>query len=95
MGLFHYVYALLHHPGYREKYAANLKRELPRIPLAPDLDAFAEAGRRLVRLHLDYETLEPRPLIWEETPGVPLDWRVERTKFSSMPTKRSCGSTIG
>ena len=30
--IFHYVYALLHHPRYREKYAANLKRELPRIP---------------------------------------------------------------
>lgn len=26
---------MLHHPGYREKFADNLKRELPRIPLAP------------------------------------------------------------
>jgi hypothetical protein len=31
----HYVYGLLHHPGYRQKYADNLKRELPRIPFAP------------------------------------------------------------
>ncbi len=30
--IFHYVYAVLHHPEYRERYAANLKRELPRIP---------------------------------------------------------------
>jgi predicted helicase len=30
--IFHYVYALLHHPGYRKRYAENLKRELPRIP---------------------------------------------------------------
>jgi predicted helicase len=30
--LFHYVYAVLHHPEYRERYAANLRRELPRIP---------------------------------------------------------------
>ncbi len=30
--IFHYVYAILHHPDYRERYAANLRRELPRIP---------------------------------------------------------------
>lgn len=33
--VFHYIYALLHHPEYRERYAANLKRELPRIPASP------------------------------------------------------------
>ncbi|MBD3323398.1 N-6 DNA methylase, partial [candidate division KSB3 bacterium] len=31
--LFHYIYALLHHPQYRERYAANLTRDLPRLPL--------------------------------------------------------------
>ena len=30
--IFHYVYALLHHPAYRTRYAENLKRDLPRIP---------------------------------------------------------------
>jgi predicted helicase len=30
--IFHYVYALLHHPAYRTRYAQNLKRDLPRIP---------------------------------------------------------------
>jgi len=30
--IFHYVYALLHHPAYRTRYSENLKRELPRIP---------------------------------------------------------------
>jgi predicted helicase len=30
--IFHYIYAVLHHPDYRECYAANLRRELPRIP---------------------------------------------------------------
>ena len=36
----HYVYAVLHHPVYRERYAANLRRELPRIPFvsAPALN---------------------------------------------------------
>ncbi|MDQ7033982.1 MAG: type ISP restriction/modification enzyme [Anaerolineae bacterium] len=33
--IFYYVYALLHHPTYRERYADNLKRELPRIPFVP------------------------------------------------------------
>jgi len=30
--IFHYCYAVLHDPIYREKYALNLKREFPRIP---------------------------------------------------------------
>lgn len=33
--IFYYVYGLLHHPEYRERYADNLKRELPRIPFVP------------------------------------------------------------
>ena len=75
--IFHYVYGVLHHPGYREKFADNLKRELPRIPFAPDFWEFAKAGEELARLHLDYEKLEPYPLKWVETPGVPLSYRVE------------------
>ncbi len=34
--IFYYVYGLLHHPGYRERYALDLKRNLPRIPFAPE-----------------------------------------------------------
>src|SRR5579884_1424471 len=77
VGIFYYVYGLLHHPGYRAKFADNLKRELPRIPFAPDFRAFAAAGAELARLHLDYEKLEPYPLKWLETPDVPLSYRVE------------------
>ncbi len=73
---------LLHHPGYRQRYADNLKRELPRIPLAPDFRAFAAAGEKLARLHLDYETLEPWPLAWIESPGVPLSYRVEKMRLA-------------
>src|SRR5262245_36526568 len=75
--IFYYVYGLLHHPGYRQKYADNLKRELPRIPLAPDFRAFAKAGEKLSKLHLDYEKLKPWDLDFVETPGVPLSYRVE------------------
>ena len=79
--IFHYVYGLLHHPGYRTKFADNLKRELPRIPFAPDFRAFATAGEKLAKLHLDYEKLEPWDLKWIETPGVPLSYRVEKMKL--------------
>jgi len=71
------VYGQLHHPGYREKFADNLKRELPRIPFAPDFRAFAKAGQKLARLHLDYEQLQPWDLDLIETPGVPLSYRVD------------------
>lgn len=30
--IFHYIYALLHHPAYRERYAANLKRDCRAFP---------------------------------------------------------------
>ena len=53
--IFYYVYGILHHPGYRERFSGNLKRDLPRIPLAPDFRAFAAAGKELATLHLDYE----------------------------------------
>jgi predicted helicase len=75
--IFHYIYAVLHHPAYREKFADNLKRELPRIPFAPDFAAFTAAGRELARLHVEYETLEPWPLEWVENPAYPLSYRVE------------------
>ena len=60
--IFHYVYALLHHPAYREKYAANLRRELPRIPFAPDFWGFAKAGARLAEIHVHYEQQPEYPL---------------------------------
>jgi len=75
--IFYYVYGVLHHPGYRERFAENLKRDLPRVPLAPDFRAFATAGKELARLHLEYEKLEPWALKWIESPGVPLCYRVE------------------
>jgi predicted helicase len=80
--LFHYLYALLHHPDYRERYAANLKRELPRIPFAPDFAVFANAGRELARLHVEYESVDPLPLQEIETKGVPYSQRVEKMKLS-------------
>ena len=80
--IFHYVYGLLHHPQYRERYQANLKRDLPRIPLAPDFRAFAKAGARLADIHVGYEEMSPYPLSMVERPGQPLTWRVEKMRLS-------------
>ncbi len=80
--IFYYVYALLHHPLYRERYAANLKRELPRIPFAPDFRAFAEAGARLAELHVNYEGQPEYPLERIENPDARLDWRVEKMRLT-------------
>ncbi|HUI79050.1 MAG TPA: type ISP restriction/modification enzyme [Bryobacteraceae bacterium] len=81
--VFHYIYALLHHPDYRERYAANLKRELPRIPFAPDFSAFAAAGEKLARLHVKYDALKPWPLEIIENPDVPYSERVVKMQLST------------
>ena len=60
--IFDYVYGVLHAPAYRERFANDLAKELPRIPLAPDFQAFADAGRELAELHLGYEACEEYPL---------------------------------
>ena len=61
--VFYYVYGVLHSPEYRKRFANNLKKELPRIPLAKDFTAFMKAGRALAHLHLDYESLDPWPVV--------------------------------
>lgn len=72
--LFHYTYAILHSPAYRERYRNNLSRELPRIPAVADantFDQFAEAGRNLAHLHLNYETLDPWPVSFPKGSLIP------------------------
>lgn len=66
LDVFFYVYGILHSPEYRSRFAANLKKELPRIPLAADFSAFSEAGRRLAELHVNYEGVEPWASIVED-----------------------------
>ena len=86
--IFHYTYGLLHHPEYREKYQANLKRDLPHIPFAKDFWGFAEAGAHLADLHVTYASQpEYDKLKFVQTPDVPLDWRVEKMKLSKDKTQ--------
>ncbi|MGI8964668.1 MAG: type ISP restriction/modification enzyme [Limisphaerales bacterium] len=134
--IFHYIYALLHHPAYRNRFAENLKRELPRIPFvgvgrvaprapspakSPDgahgvtrptfyplsaiekmkgdaepvhnpkasaklFHAFADVGKKLADLHVNYESAEEYKLERIENKEAKLDWRVETMKLSKDKT---------
>jgi len=134
--IFHYVYAVLHHPAYRTRFAENLKRDLPRIPFigcsgglataaisnsskkpvggvlrglatgqffplsavetmqgenkpvhnpkasAKLFHAFADTGKQLADLHVNYESAKEFKLQHIENKQVKLDWRVEAMKLS-------------
>lgn len=84
--LFYYIYGILHSPDYRERYADNLSKELPRIPrvrTAADFRAFSQAGRALADLHLNYETVDKYPLTIEAKGKLTdADYRVEKMKFA-------------
>ncbi|WP_424946115.1 type ISP restriction/modification enzyme [Candidatus Spongiihabitans sp.] len=60
--VFHYTYAVLHNPAYREKYAVNLKREFPRLPFYDDFAKWVKWGKELMTLHIDFEKQPPYPL---------------------------------
>jgi predicted helicase len=67
--LFFYCYGLLHSLDYRSAFAADLKKSLPRIPKARDFGIFAQAGRKLADLHVNYEQVEPYAGIVETVTG--------------------------
>lgn len=61
--IFFYVYGFLHLPKYREQFAADLKKSLPRIKFVDtraDFVQIMKAGRALAKIHLDYEN-QPAP----------------------------------
>lgn len=67
--LFYYIYGLLHSPDYRERFANNLAKQLPRIPAVKtfaDFAAFRDAGRALGDLHINFETVTPYMVTFKE-----------------------------
>ncbi|BAW70405.1 type IIG restriction-modification enzyme [Helicobacter pylori] len=56
--IFYYIYAILHHKGYLEKYKNSLAKEEPRIALSEDLKELSALGKELAKLHLNYESGE-------------------------------------
>ena len=82
--IFYYVYGALHSPTYRATFEADLKKQLPRLPLPedkPKFDRIQKIGRALARLHLNYEHVEPWPLEEVVTPGAKKSLRVEKLRF--------------
>ena len=100
--IFYYVYGLLHSPDYRTTFATDLKKSLPRLPLvekADDFWTFSKAGRELVDLHLNYETIEPyRKCIVSFAPltnkGDKINYHVEKMRFGKIDSKTSDKSVI-
>lgn len=72
--IFYYVYGIFHSHEYRRRFAADLKKMLPRIPMTKetaDFWAFSKAGRELAEWHLNYETIEPYHVAEEGVPLLP------------------------
>lgn len=85
--IFHFVYGKLHDPGYRTKYAADLKKMLPHIETPTsrtEFDKFVVEGKELMDLHVNYESVEPWPLDIQ-VKGDESDretWRVQKMKWA-------------
>lgn len=76
-----YIYAVLHSPSYRRKYAEFLKIDFPRIPFVDDRNTFeklAALGRQLVQAHL--------------LKNIPATLKVEVTKGSDIVEKPVYGA---
>ena len=97
------MFSLLHNEEYRERYADNLSKQLPRIPRVKSFDdfkAFSDAGRQLADLHLNYESVDmyAEAKLTGKTKGLKLtkqaivggvdeDYRVTKMKFSKKDDK--------
>jgi len=93
--VFHYIYAILHSPTYRDRYAEFLKRDFPRIPLTSDRALFASLcakGDELVGLHLmEYPRLDD----FITTFDVPGDNCVEKVRYAEPKTEKDDTRTPG
>ncbi|GAA7247713.1 DEAD/DEAH box helicase family protein [Helicobacter pylori] len=65
--IFYYIYAVLHHKGYLEKYKNSLVKEVPRIALSEDFKELSVLGKELAKLHLNYESEEMHASVEHKT----------------------------
>lgn len=91
--IFFYIYALLHHPQFRERYEADLKKMLPRIPKVQDFWSYANIGRELAELHVNYEEVAPYPGVTAKTSLIAPhdDWQkyhLKQLTWGKIPGKR-------
>ena len=87
--IFYYVYGILHSPDYRETFANDLKKMLPRIPLVDspnDFWKFSKAGRALAELHINYENVAPYQDV-EVTGAESKEFTVSKMRFPKKDQK--------
>lgn len=89
--LFYYIYGILNSEDYRTRYANNLMKELPRIPRVATYEqfrAFADAGRKLADLHVNYERVAPYAGVKLVKKEGSADYRVTQMKWGKIPGKK-------
>lgn len=77
---FYYVYGVLHSPEYRQRYANDLKKDLPRVPLLKNKKQYIKIGRQLANLHLNYENQSS----WDE---VTLEFKNDNPSYKVLKMK--------
>ena len=89
--VFYYVYGILHAKEYRERFAADLQKSLPRLPLVEDTKtfrAFVAAGKKLAALHLNYESIEQHhSVIIENDSAAPMVQQMRFGKSNGVEDK--------
>ena len=91
--IWEYLYGVMHAPDWRDKFGEHLQKNLPRIPFAPDFEAFRAAGRELMDLHIGYETCPEHPDVKCEIDGISDDgdqsdsdvYLIEKLKWQKNP----------
>ncbi len=95
--IFYYIYGLLHSEDYRERFANNLSKQLPRIPCVKNVQEFwviVEAGRKLGELHVNYENAELFPVTIEGRPQTDADYYVKKMKFGKSGQEKDKTTVI-
>jgi len=87
--IFYYVYGFLHAPKYKETFANDLKKMLPRLPLVEeprDFWKFSKSGRELADLHINYESVPAFEGV-KVTGGKSGFYEVEKMRFPAKNRK--------
>jgi predicted helicase len=82
--IFHYVYAVLHDPGYKVKYRNDLSRNAPHIPFYKDFRQWSAWGKMLMNLHTNYENAEDYPVNIKLTKGGTIQKQFKCDKISGQ-----------
>lgn len=85
--LFYYIYAILHSPTYKSEYKNDLLKEVPRIPIVKNREEYISIGYKLADLHLNYEKVEPYPLLNIEIINANPSYLVKKMRFPKRNEK--------